>query len=179
VDVEVEGGVPGGRRGERALDVGEPRGLDVAEELQREMDVVAGDPGDVGGERAESLDRRRQPRAQAVVQQDGDERARGGRYRGDSRRRIRPWMWSRRAGSDSMVAALRRSASAPSWSPSSSREMARVASARASTARADGTGEADGDAGGVAASVAGGGSGTVLLPMPGGGAGATVPTVVG
>jgi len=53
-----------------------------------------------------------------------------------------------------------------------------VASARASTARAD-VGPAAGDGGGVAARVAGGGSGTALLPMPGGGAGATVPAVVG
>ena len=57
--------------------------------------------------------------------------------------------------------------------------MARVASARASTPRAEGGGEAAGDAGGIAAMVAGGCSGTPSVFMPGGGAGATVPAVVG
>src|SRR5438093_36616 len=141
-----------------------------------------GDPGDVGGQRPQAVDGLRQPRAYVVVQQDGDERAREGSYRGDSSRRSSPWMCSRRAGSGSIVSAVRRSASAPSWSPSSSREIARVASARASMAGADtddGGGEAAGEAGGVAASVAGGGSGRAAVPMPGFGAGATVPAVVG
>jgi len=104
----------GGGGAQRALDVAEARGLDAAEKLEREMDVVTGDPGDARGERPEPLDGRRQPRADVVVQPDGDERARDGGYRGDSRRRRRLWMFSRRAGSVSIVSALRRSVSAPS-----------------------------------------------------------------
>ena len=99
---------------QRVLDVTEARGLDAAEELEREVDVVAGNPGDAGAERLEPRDRRRQPRANVVVQEDGDERARDSRYRGDSRRRSRPCRFSRRAGSGSIDSAVRRSASAPS-----------------------------------------------------------------
>src|SRR5204863_1832756 len=119
VDVEVEGAVAGSGGAQRALDVAEARGLDAAEELEREVDVVAGNPGDAGTERPQPLDRRRQPRADVVVQEDGDERARDGRYRGDSRRRSRPCRFSRRAGSDSIDSAVRRSTSAPSRSTSS------------------------------------------------------------
>ena len=61
--------------------------------------LVRGEPMPGHRERPEPLDGRRQPRADVVVQPDGDERARDGGYRGDSRRRRRPWMFSRRAGS--------------------------------------------------------------------------------
>src|SRR5437867_4567271 len=182
VEVEIEGRLTRRGGGQRGLDGGQPRGLDAAQELEREVEIAGGDPGDVGGQRPQAVHGLRQPRAYVVVQQDGDERAREGSYRGDSSRRSSPWMCSRRAGSGSIVSAGRRSASAPSWSPPSSRDSARVASARASMAGADtedGGGEAAGEAGGVAASLAGGGSGRAAVPMPGFGAGATVPAVVG
>src|SRR5918996_1731354 len=66
----------------------QPPGLDATEELERQMEVVAPDPGDVARQRSQTVHFRRQTRAQPVGQEDRDEGA-NGLYRGASSFRMR------------------------------------------------------------------------------------------
>src|SRR5215510_4589023 len=107
----------------------ESLGLHVAEKLERDVEIVAGDPRDVAAGRPQPVDLRVQPGPQVVGQQDRDEGPDAG-YRAPSHIRSKSSSAARRSGSVSTAMADLRSASAPSWSPASSRSRARLARAR-------------------------------------------------
>jgi len=131
-DSRLEGMRVADRRAQRAGDRVDPLLGDGAEELEREVQIARGDPGDVVRRSAQPLDRLVERAPNGVVQKDGNERANAG-YRRVSRSWIKLRMPSCRSGSGSITSAPRRSARAPSWSPCSSFSRPRAASARESS----------------------------------------------
>jgi len=131
-DSRLEGMRVADRRAQRAGDRVDPLLGDRAEELEREVQIARGDPGDVVRRSAQPLDRLVERAPNGVVQKDGNERANAG-YRRVSRSWIKLRMPSCRSGSGSITSAPRRSARAPSWSPCSSFSRPRAASARESS----------------------------------------------
>jgi hypothetical protein len=130
------------RFAQRASDRLDPRLGDRAEELEREVQIARGDPGDVAPCRAQPLDRLAERAPNGVVQKDGDERADAG-YRRVSSSWSRLRMPSCRSGSGSIASAARRSANAPSWSPCSSFSRPRAASPCESSGTGAGAGGTD------------------------------------
>lgn len=72
---QVEDGDGGSRRRDGGGDGSQPLRLDIAKELQGQVKVAGGDPGDVGPPSAKALGLRRQPLTQLVGEPDGDEGA--------------------------------------------------------------------------------------------------------
>src|SRR5207253_10787620 len=86
--------------------------VDAAEELQRDVEVVGGDPARPADDSAQPLDARGQRRSHGGVEQDRDERS-NAVYRDISSERRSLSMFVRRSGLVSIPSAARRSEIAP------------------------------------------------------------------
>jgi hypothetical protein len=97
---------------QRRVDQLEPGHFDAAEELERDVEILGGDPGRPADERTQPLDPSGQGRADGGVELDRDERA-DGLYRAVSTARSKRSRLPRRAGSVSIASAALRSEIAP------------------------------------------------------------------